>query len=579
MNLNCSKSSMLAVLCSMLLLSVSSVMYAQTPAFETAAEAVRNMGVGWNLGNTLDANTQTKSHTPSEDAFWGQQGLDSETCWGQPYATPEVMKMMKEAGFGAIRVPVTWYNHTDKDGKVNDKWMKRVHEVVDYVIGQGLYCIINVHHDTGADGSTFTSWIKADESNYNANKSRYEYLWKQIAEEFKDYGERLLFEGYNEMLDIKSSWCYASFAAANQYDASIAASAYSAINKYAQSFVDAVRGTGGNNAWRNLIVNTYAASCGSGNWNEHLQDPLKQMKKPSGESSHIIFEVHNYPNISNLSNAKSEVNTTINALKTHLVSQGVPVIFGEWGTSNDGGAGQTDYDVRRNDFLSFASYFVKKCKENDMAAFYWMGLTDGANRKFPVFNQADLAQTLIKAYHGTTEGYKFPTREDMGAIVYEVAFDSQWTELNLCNGSINTNTYKGIELELAEKPADGALQFKVYGGNNKTFGHPITSASTAMTFTSDMGTTLSRITLQNCKEGSYSATVESVNLIKADGTKQKSEVSVFWGCAVTEKVESDIHQITYTDPSDHNIYNLKGQRILSPAKGIYIQGGRKYVGK
>ena len=100
-----------------------------------------------------------------------------------------------------------------------------------------------------------------------------------------------------------------------------------------------------------------------------------------------------------------------------------------------------------------------------------------------------------------------------------------------------------------------------------------------MTFTSDMGTTLSRITLQNCKEGSYSATVESVNLIKADGTKQKSEVSVFWGCAVTEKVESDIHQITYTDPSDHNIYNLKGQRILSPAKGIYIQGGRKYVGK
>ena len=81
---------------------------AQAQNFESAKDAVKNMGVGWNLGNTLDANSG------------GAQGLESETYWGQPVTKPELMKMMKEAGFGAIRVPVTWYNHMDADGKVDE---------------------------------------------------------------------------------------------------------------------------------------------------------------------------------------------------------------------------------------------------------------------------------------------------------------------------------------------------------------------------------------------------------------------------------------------------------------------------
>ncbi len=109
--------------------------------FETAKDAVKNMGVGWNLGNTLDANDATKTWTTT---------AQHETCWGQPVTKPELLKMMKEAGFGAIRVPITWYQEMDKDGKVNAAWMSRVKEVVDYVIDNGMYCIINVHHDTGA---------------------------------------------------------------------------------------------------------------------------------------------------------------------------------------------------------------------------------------------------------------------------------------------------------------------------------------------------------------------------------------------------------------------------------------------
>ena len=103
------------------------------------------------------------------------------------------------------------------------------------------------------------------------------------------------------MLDMKRSWCFASFAAQNHYDSAIANSAYNAINAYAQSFVDAVRATGGNNAQRNLIVSTYGACNGVGNWNAHLLDPLKEMRlpnDPAGEG-HLLFEVHSYPDVTN----------------------------------------------------------------------------------------------------------------------------------------------------------------------------------------------------------------------------------------------------------------------------------------
>ena len=110
--------------------------------FETATSAVSNMGVGWNLGNTLDS-------------YSGQRMPDvvqAETYWGQPVTKPELMQMMKQAGFGAIRVPVTWEPHTDANGQVDAAWMQRVHEVVDYVIDQGLYCILNVQSQDVAQG-------------------------------------------------------------------------------------------------------------------------------------------------------------------------------------------------------------------------------------------------------------------------------------------------------------------------------------------------------------------------------------------------------------------------------------------
>ncbi len=567
--------------------------------FETAKEAVKNMGVGWNLGNTLEANSQSELD-PSKATFWGQQGLESETCWGQPYTKPELLKMMKEAGFGAIRVPVTWYNHMNQNGEVNAEWMKRVHEVVDYVIDQGLYCIINVHHDTGSDNGSY-HWIKADEDNYTANQEKYENLWKQIATEFKDYDEHLLFESYNEMLDKVNSWCFASFASSAKYDEAIATSAYNAINSYAQSFVNTVRATGGNNANRNLVVNTYAACCGNGTWNEHLKDPLSRLTIPTDETAgHIIVQVHDYPNIeSGFEASKKEFDDMMAAWNTYLLSKDIPIILGEWSTSNvDKGVGKTDYDVRKDVFFKFVDYVVKTCKENGVATFYWMGLSDGASRSLPAFNQPDLAEQLVKAYHGSSFEGNFPTEDDF-QIQYVVSYAQQWAELFLY-GNWNSVTplkltdYKGISIELTEAPAEGSLQIKVYGNTDGTNAdgsakykegyYPLSSTSTITTLDFDQsqtGSVVSRITLQ-CNISSATAKINKAAFIKSDNTEVVLTPTVGWGCTLTAEATpktTGIQSLTTTPKVDDVIYSLSGQRVNNPQKGIYIKNGKKYIMK
>ena len=240
----------------------------------------------------------------------------------------------------------------------------------------------------------------ASEDDYEKQRERYEALWKQIAEQFRDYDEHLLFESYNEMLDTEDSWCFASFGATGNYNATIARSAYNGINSYAQTFVNTVRATGGNNAQRNLVVNTYGACCGEGNWSSHLQDPLKEMMLPDDEVlNHLIFEVHCYPDIKNLSSAKSTLNTTISHLKNLLAKKGAPVVFGEWGTSTEHA-----YEQYRSNMLNFYRYFIEQTKKAGMGTFHWMGLSDGEHRSVPEFNQQDLVDAIIKGYYGE-DGY------------------------------------------------------------------------------------------------------------------------------------------------------------------------------
>lgn len=187
-----------------------------------------------------------------------------------------MVDFLKQNGFNSVRIPVTWFQHMKADGTVDEAWMNRIQEIVDYVIDNGMYCILNVHHDTGADSEDVKHWIKADEANYKENKEKFEYLWTQIATRFKNYDHHLVFEGYNEMLDADNTW-----------NAPKNASSYVGLNGYAQSFVNAVRATGGNNETRNLIINTYAAANGD--------DVLNNLAIPTDKvDGHIAVEVHTY---------------------------------------------------------------------------------------------------------------------------------------------------------------------------------------------------------------------------------------------------------------------------------------------
>lgn len=531
---------------------------AQAQSFENAKDAVKNMGVGWNLGNTLDANDASKTWTTTEQ---------HETCWGQPVTKPELMKMMKEAGFNSIRVPVTWYQEMDSEGNVNEAWMNRVKEVVDYVIDNGMYCILNVHHDTG-DGNTH--WIHASSTNYNKNKAKFEKLWKQIAETFKDYDQHLLFEGYNEMLDDNNTWNEPK----NKTDG------YKAINDYAKSFVTTVRNSGGNNASRNLIVNTYSASS--------TPNAMENLDKPEN-SNHIIFQIHSYPNWQTKSNAKNEIDNLISNIKAKLIDR-APVIIGEYATFTTWPS-DIDYYAKDKEVALYAmDYLIKKTKENGIGTCYWMGLSDGSYRDMPAFHQADLAQTLIKAYYGSIAEYKYPTSEDFD-ITYDITYNDEWSEAFLFGSwsrtAVKLDGYKGIRVVM-DKAYGNKLQLKIYGdkksGTNYNEQYVTLSedseTTTAVFDTSILGSTFWGVTLQT-NSGATTATLKEAKLIKADDTEESLSATAAWGCTVEAKSTpkpTGIHAIKYVKSEDDGaIYNLQGQRVDNPKKGIFIKAGKKVV--
>ena len=380
--------------------------------WETAADCVKNMGVGWNLGNTLESNSGDVNNMWIESKVKreaeGNPGLANsiyETAWGQADVTRELIHMFKEAGFGAIRVPVTWYPHIstleingnfwnkDKwlestDYMVNRAWMARVKEVVSYVIDEGMYCILNVHHDTG---TASTAWLRADKQVHAAVKDRYVSLWTQIATEFEPFGEKLVFESFNEMLDVNNTWNYAS------------KEADEVINAFNADFVAAVRATGGNNEKRNLILNTYAASPDR----RTLQD--FQLPKDVVQG-HLMAQVHSYapyhfafnpgkgetwsPQLTFDANADKEVRGIIDVVGQTLVARGIPCILGEYGTDTREGPARDEAELAKQ-----AACYISQAAKYNIPCFYWMALSDGKeDRSAPRWTKPVLKDAILKAY-------------------------------------------------------------------------------------------------------------------------------------------------------------------------------------
>lgn len=247
---------------------------------ESAFEAAANFGPGWNLGNTLDSTSYNlnddKAGKVGWIVQWGKKDAQGnllpeawETAWGQPIVTEEIVDYVLSLGFSTVRIPITWAEHIGADDQVDPSWMARVKEVVDLFHSKGIYVIINMHHDGGADG-----WIEASEESYNTYSPRFSAVWTQIAQTFAGYDERLLFESMNEVLDASNNWNTPSPEAAKW------------INAWNALFVETVRATGGNNTRRNLILMTYSGGGAEGNFSSFVL--------PEENPEHLMITVHNY---------------------------------------------------------------------------------------------------------------------------------------------------------------------------------------------------------------------------------------------------------------------------------------------
>ena len=332
------------------MMMLASYALADEPAYEgVAGEFYANMGVGWNLGNSLDSTGD-----------WLKTGLGTpssyETAWGNPVITPELIQTVKDAGFGTIRLPVTWMNQIGPapDYAVKGAWMNRVQQVVDMVLDAGLYCIINVHHDTGTDG-----WLHASDQDVKEDSDRFEALWRQIAERFRDYDDHLVFEGFNEILDERNNWVYTR-----------KQSAKDAVNHFNQLFVDTVRATGGQNANRCLIVNPYAAT--------NDINALRDFVMPTDSAEHaLVFEFHYYsPNsycfdregnnntqtVWTQNRGRESLETALRGVSELFTSQGVPAIMGEFAASHK------DNEADR---AEWAKFVVDTCAQSGVKCIWW----------------------------------------------------------------------------------------------------------------------------------------------------------------------------------------------------------------
>ncbi|MCR4585439.1 MAG: glycoside hydrolase family 5 protein [Lachnospiraceae bacterium] len=327
----------------------------------------RDMRVGWNLGNTFDA----------RDSDCADE-MDYETVWSGAKTTKELIHTMKEAGFNTIRVPVSWHNHIDANNRISEKWMDRVEEVVGWITDEGMYAIINIHHD---DDYYYPSYARLD-----SGKKYLKDIWTQVAERFADYDEHVIFETMNEPRQVGTDyeWWIAD------KEADYAKECFDCINQLNQVAVDTIRANGkGHNNERYIMVPGYCAA--------PEFEMYKDFKVPDdpGAADHIIISAHAYTpydfalNKSGTSEfsikgqkGTGDIDYFVRGLHRTFIIKGIPVVISEWGSLD-----KKNLESR----LDFTAYYVTMAANYGMPTVIWDNNaynTDGEN--FAIINRETL---------------------------------------------------------------------------------------------------------------------------------------------------------------------------------------------
>ncbi len=300
--------SMLA--CAILVSNASSA-----PFSRSAMDFVRDeIHVGINIGNTLDV------------------PLGNETEWGNVPVTRELIRAYKARGFDTVRVPVTWskrFDHGAPGHPIEPAFLARVKEVVGWCLAEGMVTIINVHHDGGDSGPPF-GWLTIDGVHEDEAEAILRDLWTQIATAFRDAGEHLVFEAFNEVRKARQ-YAGPDGRQKGQEDWTGRAPYFETCNRYARAFAEAVRATGGNNARRYLMVPTYAAA--------FQEATCAGWRSPEPDGDRVIADIHCYEpgdfclwgnrKVHDPEHAKKRLGLFFPVFKKHFTDKGIPLVLGE----------------------------------------------------------------------------------------------------------------------------------------------------------------------------------------------------------------------------------------------------------
>ncbi len=335
---------------------------------------LEDMGLGWNLGNSLDAT--------------GGSGLDTETSWSNPKTTQVLIDKVKSLGFNTVRVPVSWGKHVSGDNyTIDSAWLARVKEVVDYCYKNDMYVILNIHHDTKSSESASGAGYYPRSSAYSSSEKFVTSVWSQVAEYFKDYDYHLIFETLNEprLIGTGYEWWFNKWNIPSEVKDAI-----DCINKLNQKAVDTIRNTGSNNKGRLIMCPGYDASIDGA-----TVSGFKLPTDISGNKNRIAVSVHAYSpynfamNVGSgststyTSSIKNELQDLFSTLKSNFRDKGIPVVIGEFGSTDKNNTAER---------VKWATDYTALAKKNNIPCVLW------DNNAFAVYNGNSIV--LNSEYHG-----------------------------------------------------------------------------------------------------------------------------------------------------------------------------------
>ena len=330
----------------------------------SSVDMMHNMLIGYNIGNQFEC--WNKKPDQLSDAVVDKETF-YETLWGNPKISKKYIEYIASVGIQAVRLPVSYINHIEStNNMIEISWLKRVQEVVDIIIENGMYCIINMHHD--GCYRTHAKKFMFDEAYLDEGMSYFSNVWYQVGDYFKDYGYKLLFEGYNEVTNSIGNM------SPNAEKEAIAV-------KYAQRFIDIIRSQGGNNAKRFLVIPNYGGvSAMSLTSFRTINDTV---------TDRLLLATHSYP-------TGDTLDTYYLASKT---KEGVGLLVDECG-------------VMPADKNNFAANCRAQSDKTQIATFWW----DNGQREFNLIDRIHCEPTndALSAYVGRTierKTYVYPIKD------------------------------------------------------------------------------------------------------------------------------------------------------------------------